>query len=199
METTRDKWAQLYRFRYYCDMPAGLKYRNVLREIALDNYGYVTTKEAAQSGVPPVELPKLASRGGLVNVTYGLYRMTDIPPTACSQFAEALLRVGHGSYLHGESVLALLNLADVTPRTIKVAVRRRVRTKLPQFVEVVRVSEDIQTASYEGLSAQPVADALLECRGRMERERLLEAAKRARREGLLTTSEWQRVRRGLRP
>lgn len=54
------------------------------------------------------------------------------------------------------------------------------------------------TTLYEGLGAQPVADAILECQGRIETERLIEAAKQARKDGLLTTREWQRVMEGLR-
>lgn len=178
-------------------MTASTKYRDTVREIALDHYGYVTTKDAAEAGVPTVELPKLAARGGLVNIAYGLYRVPDIPPTTYDQFVEALLRVGDGAYLHGESVLALFGLADVNPRRIKVAVRRRARPTLPSFIELRRVGDDVRTTHYEGLEAQPVSDAILECRGRIETERLLDAAKQARREGLLTTAEWRRLRKEL--
>ena len=180
-------------------MVNGLKYRDVVREIALDNYGYVTTKAAVDTGVPAIELPKLAARGGLENVSYGLYRVPDVPPTRFDQFAEALLRVGEGAYLHGESVLALFGLADVNPRRIKVAVPRRVRTRLPPFVELTQVPEGPTTTFYEGLASLSVADAILECRGRIETERLLDAAKQARKEGLLTTTEWRCVKKGLRP
>lgn len=176
-----------------------MKYRDVVREIALDHYGYVTTEQAATAGVPAVELPKLAARGGLENVAYGLYRVPDIPLTAYDRFAEALLRVGEGAYLHGESVLALFGLADVNPRRIRVAVPRRKRTRLPPLIVLTHVKHNVRTTYYEGLVSQPVADAILECRGRIETERLLGAAKQARKEGLLTTTEWQRVRKGLRP
>ena len=37
------------------------RYRDIVREIALDHYGYVTTKEATEAGVLAVELPKLAT------------------------------------------------------------------------------------------------------------------------------------------
>lgn len=47
------------------------------------------------------------------------------------------------------------------------------------------------TTFYEGFESQCVAEAILECRGRIEAERLLEATMQARAEGLLTTSEWQ--------
>ena len=189
--------SQHYRYRYSCDM-SGVKYRDVLRELALDNYGYVTTKDAVGAGVPAVELPKLAARGGLENVAYGLYRVTDVPATALDQFAEALLRVGDGAFLHGESVLALLGLADVNPRWIKVAVPRRARPQLPSFIELTQVTDSPATTTYQGIAAQPVADALVECRGRIETERLLEAARQARAAGLLTTGEWDRVRKELR-
>ena len=178
-------------------MAAVAKYRDVVREIALDHYGYVTTKDAAEAGVPAGELPKLAARGGLENVAYGLYRIADARPTEFDQFAEALLRVGEGAYLHGESVLALFGLADVNPRKIDVAVPRRARPTLPPFIELTYVKGDVLTTFYEGLNAQPVADALLECRGRIENIRLRDAAKQARAEGLLTTAEWQRVKKGL--
>lgn len=174
------------------------KYREVVREIAFDHYGFVTTKEAAEAGVPAIELPKLAARGGLENVAYGLYRVADVPPTKYDQFAEALLRAGEGAFLYAESVLALFGLADINPRQIRVAVRKRRRPKLPPFVELTQVKGDVRTTSYEGLESQPVADAIMECRGRIEIERLLDAAKQARKDGLLTTTEWHRVRKGLR-
>ena len=179
-------------------MAAEVNYRDIVREIALDQYGYVTTKQAAAAGVPAVELPKLAARGGLQNVAYGLYRMPDAPASAFNQFAEALLRAGEGSYLHGDSVLALFGLADVNPRRIRVAVRKRTRPKLPSFIELALVKEDVVTTQYEGLESQRVADAILECRGQIERSRLMEAAVEARKEGLMTTKEWQRVSKGLR-
>jgi len=178
-------------------MAAAIKYRDVVRDIALDHYGYVTTKDAAEAGVPAGELPKLAARGGLENVAYGLYRVPAVRPTEFDQFAEALLRAGQGAYLHGESVLALFRLADVNPRHIKVAVPRRARPTLPPFIELTQLKSDVRTVFYEGLASQPVADAILECRGRIENARLLEATKRARAEGLLTTAEWKRVQKGL--
>lgn len=179
-------------------MAAEAKYRDIVREIALDQYGFVTTKQAADAGVPAVELPKLAARGGLENVAYGIYRVPDAPASAFDQFAEALLRAGEGSYLHGDSVLALFGLADVNPRRIRVAVRKRTRPKLPPFIELTLVKGDVVTTQYEGLESQRVADAILECRGRIERGRLLDAAEEARREGLMTTKEWQRVTKELR-
>lgn len=179
-------------------MAAGATYREIVREIAFDHYGYVTTKQAAAAGVPAIELPKLAARGGLENVAYGIYRVPDVPPHEWDQFAEALLRAGEGAFLHGESVLAMHGLADVNPTRIKVAVRRRARPKLPPFIELRFMKGDVQTTRYEGLTSQTVADAIVECRGRIETARLLDAAKSARMNGLLSTTESERVTKELR-
>jgi hypothetical protein len=65
-------------------------------------------------------------------------------------------------------------------------------------VKLSQVPPGARTTFYEGWSAQPVADAILECRGRVEPDRLRDAAKPARSRGLLTTAEWRRVTRGLR-
>lgn len=95
-------------------------------------------------------------------------------------------------------MLALLELADVNPRKLRVAVSRRARPKLPPYVEMIRVPECERTTRYEGLESQPVAEAILASRGRIETGHLREAAKQAREEGLLTTVEWRRVMRVLR-
>lgn len=175
-----------------------MNYRQTVREIALDQYGYITTRDAADAGVPAVELRKLAARGALTNVAYGLYRLADARPTDYDQFAEALLRVGDGAYLRGDAVLAMHHLALVNPRRIRVGVPRRVRAALPEFVD--QREEEIpegELTDYEGLRSTTVARALIDCRGQVMTERLLDAAKEAKAEGLLTGREYARVRRAL--
>jgi predicted transcriptional regulator of viral defense system len=178
-------------------MATDLKYRDIVRDIAFGNFGYVTTKEAAEAGVPAVELPKLAARGGLENIAYGIYRVPEAPASAFDQFAEALLRAGEGSFIYGESVLAIFGLADVNPRRIKVGVQRRTRPKLPTYIELVPVKGEVETTYYEGLRCQRVAGAILACRGRIEPTRLREAAREARKQGLVTRVEWPRIRKEL--
>ncbi|WP_197679663.1 hypothetical protein [Brevibacterium sandarakinum] len=94
-------------------------------------------------------------------------------------------------------MLALFGLADVNPRQIKVAVPRRARPKLPDFIELSQVKGEVRTTFYDGLESQPVADALLECRGSIENWRLLDASIQARNQGLLTTVEALQVGNGL--
>lgn len=192
--------AQPYRFRYGCAVAVEVKYRDLVREIALGEYGFITTKQAVAAGVPAVELRKLAARGALINVAYGIYRLPDAPGSPFDQFAEALLRAGEGAYLRGDSVLALFALADVNPRKIRVVAPKRTRAKMPAFMEVSTAprGETPNLAHYEGLLAMRIADAILDCRGRIERSRLLGAACEARKEGLVTRVEYARLQRELR-
>ena len=71
------------------------------------------------------------------------------------------------------------------------------RPTLPVFIELTQLKEDAPTTLYEGLAVQRVADSLLECCGRIQTGRLMDAATQARAEGLLSSAEWRRVRKGL--
>lgn len=169
-------------------------YRRRLYGRALDQYGYITTRDADEIGVPPGELRKLSGRGGLEHVGHGLYRFEDIPRTGHDQLMEAVLRVGPDAYLEGDAVLALHDLALANPRRIRVATPRRDRRKHPDFLEVERrnLPADELTV-YEGIPATTVARALLDCRGAIMDERLIEAAREAARTGLLRRRDAQRV------
>ena len=173
-------------------------YRRRLFDRALDQYGYVTTDDARELGVPPVELRKLTARGGLERIGYGVYRFEDIPRTDRDPFMEAVLRVGPGAHLAADAVLAMHDLALVNPRRIRVSSRRRARPKLPPTIELVR--EDVpkdEVTVYEGIPSVTVARAIAECRGRVMTERLLDAVEEAERRGLLLRSEATALRSTL--
>lgn len=175
------------------------KYRHRLREIAEDQHGYVTTAQARTIGIPSVELAKLAHRGGVTNVGYGVYRFNDIPLTQYSQFMEAVLLVGGDAVIAGDSVLAMHNLALVNPRKITVATTRRVRRNLPGYIKVVHERERIgATTAYEGVPSFTVAEALKTSERIVMTERLLYGAKVARREGLITGREEKTQKERLR-
>lgn len=170
-------------------------YRRRLFEKALDQYGYVTTDDARELGVPAVELRKLAGRGGMQRVGHGVYRFDAVPRTARDEFMEAVLRVGRDAHLTGDAVLALHDLALVNPRRIRVGTRRRARPKVPATIEIVKddVAEDEVTV-YEGIPATTVARALRDCRGKVMTDRLLDAVTEAERRGLIRRGEAQDLR-----
>ncbi len=175
-----------------------MTYRQQLRELADENYGYITTGEAAELGVPAVELRKLALRGGLTQVRRGLYRFTDARRTRFDAYAEAVARTGQDAYLMGDAVLGLLGLAMVEPRRIKVATPHRTRIKDPGFVDVIhRTLPPEAITTYEGIRATTVAQSILDSRGAVMTERLLDALSEALRAGLVEAGESAKVRRSL--
>ena len=160
---------------------------------------HVTTDQAVAAGVPAVELRKLAARGALSRVGFGVYRMEEAPTTPLTPYAQALALVGPGSMLADESVLALHELALVNPRAIKVATNRRVRTNLPATIELIhRVTTDAVEV-VDGLATMPLKDALLACRGRVMRERLAEATHTALARDLIDERDAAEVLQRLEP
>jgi predicted transcriptional regulator of viral defense system len=154
-------------------------------EIAADNYGLITFGEAQDAGVTSVELRRFVKNGRLERLGQGVYKLTHYIPTPYDQYAEAVALVGPGAYLHGESVLAMHNLALVNPLKTTVAIARRTRKKLPEWVLVVAAGKHDEVTGYEGIPSQSVADALRFCKGLVIKERLADALRIAVHEGLV--------------
>lgn len=177
-------------------------YRRRLLDRAREQYGYVTTIDARNLGIPIVELRKIASRGGLERVAWGVYRFDDVAPSERDQYMEAVLRVGSGAYLAGESVLALHHLALLNPPTIRVATPRRVRTRLPASIETVHANATSRDVTlHEGIPGVVLKKAFLDCESLIMKSRLLEALDDALRRGLLTRVDARTLRNeiGARP
>ncbi|MDQ3691237.1 MAG: type IV toxin-antitoxin system AbiEi family antitoxin domain-containing protein [Chloroflexota bacterium] len=169
-------------------------YRRHLHERARDQYGYITTRDAAKLGIPPVELRKIAARGGLTHVGRGVFRFEDIPRTGLEPFMEAVLRVGDEAFLTADAVLAMHGLALANPRRIRVGTTRRVRAELPPAIEVLQQRIDPEDLTeYEGIPATTVAKAIHDARGVIMRDRLVEAAREAMQRGLMLRQEGNRV------
>ncbi|MDR1186540.1 MAG: hypothetical protein LBK95_03655 [Bifidobacteriaceae bacterium] len=100
--------------------------RESLWQVALDQYGYVTTLDAAQLGVAEVELRKLAARRKLAKMSQGVYRFPDFPVSQNDQFMEAVLWTRDPlAVLSHETALDLRELSDVNPAAIHVTVPKR--------------------------------------------------------------------------
>lgn len=166
-------------------------------DMAVDNYGLVTAAQARGEGITSVELRRWCKNGWLDHRGHGVYKIAHWVPTPLDGYAEALALVGDGSYLRGTAVLAMHDLALVDPRTIKVATEKRVRRKLPSWVAPVPAKEGDRTTYYEGIRSQRVADALRECRHAVMRERLVDATRQAKREGLITEKEYGELQEEL--
>ena len=174
-----------------------MKYYDMIYENAADNYGLITSCEAKTIGISNVELVKLAHRGRLRRLGHGVYRIVHYIPTPYDKFAEAVALVGSGAVIFGESVLAMHGLALVNPAAIFIAVKNRVRKKLPAYIEIIYPGVSLDETEYEGIPSQSVFEAILVCKGRVMTDRLIEAVHEAERLGLLTEADAKTARTKL--
>jgi predicted transcriptional regulator of viral defense system len=173
--------------------------RRRLHERALEQYGYITMRNARELGIPKNAVDAITHRGGLTRVARGVYRFDDVPVTGRDAYMEAVLAAGRGAFLMADAVLSLHDLAQVNPSRIRVGTTRRVRVTAPPSVEIVplvRVPLEDLTV-YEAIPCTTVARALIDCMGIVMRERLLESAREAADRGLLRRSEVGRVLEAL--
>lgn len=176
----------------------GQTYREQLWDLAVGQYGYVTTADARALGIPVVELGKLAARGRLHRVGHAVYRFEELPADPRGQYLEAVLRVGPAAHLVGDAVLALHDLALVNPRQIAVGTPRRTRAVLPAWIRVVPDNtppEEI--VLYEGIPSVSIAAAIRACVGTIMGERLRDALDDAERRGLVLGRDATALRRHL--
>lgn len=174
-----------------------MTYYDDIYEIAVDHYYLISTDEAVEAGIPTVELAKLAHRGKLENISRGLYRLARYVPHANDPYAEAVARVGGDAYLHGESVISLLDLAPTNPARIYVATPKRTRKKLPKHISLKQSGADDVVVSYEGIRMQDVPTAIKAASSTMMGDRLHAAALEACRKGLLLKEDYDRLKREM--
>ena len=164
-------------------------------DVAADNFGLVTSREAKALGVSDKALNALARRGRLERRGHGVYRLVHYIPTPMDRYAEALALVGEGAVVCGESVLAINDLALVEPSVVSVRAARRCRRTLPGWVRLEPALFTGERAFYEGIPCQPVADAIRAVLGRVLPERLADAVRAAFERGLLSRREAAALRK----
>ena len=91
-----------------------------LVELAADQHGFVRTEDAAEAGIRPDYLRRLAMTGRLERRAQGLYRLTALPVGRLDEYHEAVLAARGEGVVAGDAALALWELADVNPREIEV-------------------------------------------------------------------------------
>jgi predicted transcriptional regulator of viral defense system len=98
--------------------------RDRVIERAVEQHGYVTTRDARDLGIDPTQLRLMAARGRLERVARGVYRVPVLPRTEHDELAEAVAwTLGRGVVSH-ESALVLHGLSDVNPTRIHLTVPR---------------------------------------------------------------------------
>jgi predicted transcriptional regulator of viral defense system len=105
---------------------------DVLREIAADQAGLVTARQADAEGIGGARLVQLERRGRLERLSRGLYRFPTWPNEDLQQYHRAVLwpqahRSLEYALVSHESAAELYNLTQLNPAVVHVTVPRTVR------------------------------------------------------------------------
>jgi predicted transcriptional regulator of viral defense system len=108
-------------------MPGALY--SLLHEHAVEQHGFVTTRDAEDLGVAAHRLHRMESRGVLDRVSRGVFRFPDVPAGPLDQYVAATLwPLEVRGVLSHATALDLHDLCDVNPSRIDVTVPPGFRT-----------------------------------------------------------------------
>lgn len=161
---------------------------------AIDNYGIVTAAEATYMGVALKDMQEWVQNGRLEKVGRGVFRLCRYPYNEYCHYAEAVALVGEGAWICGESVLAMHNLALVNPLHTFVATTKRVRRRLPEWLQVVKKNTEADKDDFNGIPSQNLASVIIQSRGTVMNDRLRQAIQEARGRSLLSVDDNARIR-----
>lgn len=176
-----------------------MKHFDEIYEQAEDNYGVITTATAVELGASRSELSRFTKAGWLRRLGNGVYKLTRHTPTPLDAYAEAVALSGPDSWIHGESVLAMCELALTSPSKISVATKRRLRKTLPPWMTIVKPEKNERVVLYEGIPVQYIPDAIRSCRNAILPERLRQAVEDAYANGLISQVEAIKLKEELAP
>ncbi len=161
---------------------------------AVDDFGLITSAEAAGLGMSRAEMVQQERAGKLVRVARGVYRMPVWPSQPQAPYAIAVKAAGDGAFLYGESVVALLGLAPTDPTKMRLASPRRCRRDLGSGVTVEKAT-GVAPVYFEGVACQPLSDAIVTALKTMGIARALGAAEEALARGYITKDDEEQIRR----
>jgi predicted transcriptional regulator of viral defense system len=169
--------------------------RQLLWEIALDQHGFVTTDDAKVVGVTPHALRLLANRGALTREAHGVYRFDRFPVSAADDYQQAVLWTGRAeAALSHETVLDLLELADVNPDRVHVTVSVGARVRREGGENLVIHEQNLTAADlgwWQGIRCVNAATAIRQVieAGQTQRHLITQAIETARGRGAIAQAE----------
>jgi predicted transcriptional regulator of viral defense system len=138
-----------------------------LREVALDQHGFVTTTQAVEEGVSHAELSTMVARDRLERVAHGVYRVPQVAETEFDQYQLAVLWTGAPeACLSHDTALAAWEVSDINPDRIHLTVARarRIRRAGGGLYEVHHQDLDGRLVTWwQGIPAVNVPTAIAQC------------------------------------
>ena len=172
---------------------------NALMDVAVDQYGYVTAEDAAAVGVVADRLRKMAERGTLERIAYGLYRVPAVAATGLDQYMEATLWPRGGGVLCHDTALDLHELCDINPAKIHVTVRKdlRITRAIPALYRLHhRDLDEREITRHEGIPIVTPARAIRDgIEAHLGAHLIKQAIMTARERGAITKAEEAELKR----
>lgn len=113
--------------------------RSRLFEIASEQRGYFTSRQAHEAGFSTELIKHHVKRGNFSRIRRGLYRLHPYPTAPDDHVVEAWLKAGPKAVVSHESALAVHGLSDVVPSKVHVTVprsHRMVVSRVPRGINV---------------------------------------------------------------
>jgi predicted transcriptional regulator of viral defense system len=172
---------------------------NILHDHAVEQHGYVTTRDAVELGVNPLRLDVMTDRGVVERVSRGVFRFPDVPAGPLDQYVAAVLwPLEVRGVLSHATALDLHGLCDINPSRIDVTVPpgfRTTRTPPPVMRLHREALPEEEITWHEGI---PIVDVYRAIRGSIDQHvgwNLIEQAiDTGRRRGRLTPEQADELR-----
>jgi len=173
-------------------------YLDRLREIAMDQHGFVTYQQAIDVGVPQPAISMLVKRGRIERAAHGVYRVPQVPATPYDQLMKAVLWTGvPEACLSHDTALDAYGVSDINPSVIHLTVgkSRRIARKGGQGYILHR--QDLrsdQITWWEEIPIVTLPVAIEQCiNGRVQTYLIRQALERGEKTGIITQNEQKRL------
>lgn len=156
----------------------GARYKQ-LAERAAESFGYITSKDTQELGVPLGTLNALSRRGQIERVAHGIYRVPLIPEGRLDRYMLATLWADRRGLISHQSALELYGMSDVNPALIHITVPASYRTHREIPALYVLHHEDLPATdqgSRDGVPAVTPVKAVRQAHAQHLRHSLLEQA-----------------------
>lgn len=169
-----------------------------LREIALDQHGYITTSQAEEAGVSRPSLTYLTKNKRIERASHGIYRIPQIPSTQYDAMHLALLWSGSkDAVLSHDTALAAWEASDINPTKIHLTIPKGRRINKAGGSNIIIYHENIekqQIGWWEQMPTVKLPLAVQQCIDRGTPSHIiLQAIKNGRARGMISQEESNRL------
>lgn len=135
-----------------------------LREVALDQHGFITTAQALEEGISHADLSMMVARGRIERAAHGVYRVPQVPETEYDQYQRAVFWTGvPEACLSHDTALEAWGITDINPDRIHLTVARNRRLRRAGGERYVIHHDDLdpaQVAWWQGIRIVNVPTAI---------------------------------------